>query len=301
MTDQEYLLEILSSQSLNQDSNERKELNKNFATVKTCLENSFGQNPRIIQGGSVIKGTLIRDSYDLDVHFYFSSDDESAGKTLEEIYNSVASALEKDYVIYPKRTAIRLRTRDEEGKFTDLCVDVVPGRYQKDNCGDVFLHQNEGDKERLQTNIHTQITHVCHSGFVEDIRLIKLWNVQNDLNVRTFILELLVIEILKNDIASSLNQKFIKVMQAFSDSLEDLAIEDPANPTGNNLKYAFNDDVRDLLSKCAKNTLEKIKKSGIQSIFELPQKQKASLSQNDLNRLASIASNNANQIKPWFS
>ena len=48
----------------------------------------------------------------------------------------------------------------------DLKVDVVPGRYVDTSQTDVFIHQNEGDKERLKTNIVEHVTHVRDSGII---------------------------------------------------------------------------------------------------------------------------------------
>lgn len=64
--------------------------------------------------------------------------------------------------------------------------------------GVVFLHQAEGDKERLKTNLKKHISHISESGQVDIIRLAKVWKLRSDIDIKTFILELLVIECLED-------------------------------------------------------------------------------------------------------
>src|SRR5690606_1232942 len=116
--------------------------------------------PNFTHGGSRAKGTMIREDYDLDEVCYFDNDDAAPGDTLEEIYDNVAELLEADYQVERKRSALRLRSK----KGKDLKIDIVPGRYVSDTGTDVFLHQNEGDKERLKTNLEVHIEHVRDSG-----------------------------------------------------------------------------------------------------------------------------------------
>lgn len=298
MTDNEYLAAILESQTLKPDSDERKELDRHATEVMEILRNEYGYSPTLIIGGSVEKGTLIAEAYDLDLHFYFANDDDTAGETLEAIYGHVARTLEKVYTLNRKRSAIRLQTRDEAGRFTDLHVDVVPGRFIPDNSGDVFLHQHEGEKGRLKTNIRVQIAHVKQSGVIEAIRLTKLWRERNRLDTKTFILELLIIEILKEHKANSLAEQFVLVLEAFRDQLDEIAIEDPANPTGNDLSLVFNESAKDQLAKAADETLEKIRKDGIQSLFG-EVKTKAAMPDR-VARLNALAGRVTTSYRPWY-
>ena len=63
--------------------------------------------------------------------------------------------------------------------------------------------------------------------------LVKLWRSRNAIGVKTFPLELLVIEVLSGMIFGTLEDRFRRVLDAFADDIDDLQIEDPANPTGN--------------------------------------------------------------------
>ena len=106
MTDNEYLQAVLKSQDLADDSAELKALTARREDVEALLRRAFpDSSPTIRYGGSKAKGTLIKESYDLDIVCYFPHDDTTAGDTLEDIYNNVAAALEKDYAVERKRSA----------------------------------------------------------------------------------------------------------------------------------------------------------------------------------------------------
>ena len=211
MNNNEYLSNILKSQDLDPAGDEYAAMNTHAKAIENLLRDRYGQAPVRIVGGSIAKGTVNREYFDYDLHFYFANEDTQAGSTLQEIFDDMVAVLETAYKTEPKRSAIRLQTRNEDGTFSDLFFDVVPGRFINGSSGDVFLNQNEGDKARLQTNIEKQIAWVRNSGVVPVIRLIKLWKVRCELMAKTFVLELLVIEILKDKALLSLDQQFVHV------------------------------------------------------------------------------------------
>ena len=176
----------------------------------------------------------------------------------------------------------------------------MPGRFQNGSSGDVYLYQNEGEKGRLQTNIQTQIDHVKYSGVIDAIRLVKLWRVRRGLEAKTFVLELLVIEILKDKKHESLADQFIHVLKTFSNGFDDIAIEDPANRYGNDLSLIFSDVVKATLTMTAQETLEQIDKRGLQSVFGKPQSGSvASSIPSVADRLSAIAARSPHRSQPW--
>ncbi len=171
MTPCEYLRSILKQQTLAEDSTELKSLRDKRDEIEKILRGVFGSSPIIKYGGSKAKGTMVLVSYDLDLLCYFPRDEDDAGSTLEELYESVAKALEDaGYKVDRRRSALRVLSV----AGVDFHVDVVPGRYVDDEQDDVFLHQNEGDKERLKTNPDVHIKHVKDSGCIGEIRLAKI-------------------------------------------------------------------------------------------------------------------------------
>jgi len=266
MNDNDYLKKVLKSQTLAEDSEELKALRKHRDAVEKLLRKSFGFAPTIRYGGSMAKGTMNKVSYDLDIICYFPHDSTVAGKTLKEIYDHVCAVLEKDYFVERKASALRLRSRDSKSYKQDFHIDVVPGRYIDDTKTDVFLHQEGGTKEYLKTNLETHINHVKDSGVVEAIRLMKLWRVWNGVVVKPFVLDLLTIKLLDSRKSDDLTSQLEHVWQEFRDHPEELAVEDPANPKGNDLSDLM-DAARWSLSSVARSTLTTLENGGWEAIF----------------------------------
>lgn len=278
MTNNEYLNEILESQTLDDDGDELKLLRRRRNDVDKLLRKKYGSSPSIRYGGSKAKGTMIKDSYDLDVICYFDNDDTTAGETLQEIYEAVAETCEDDYYVERKPSAVRLKCKDSDD-IEDYHIDVVPGRFVDDNRDDVFLYRHSAEKGRQKTNLDVHIDHVKDSGVVNSIRLTKFWRVRNEMSVRNFILELLTIELLKDKKNKSLADQLTHVWTELRDNIDDITIEDPANPTGNDLSELFNSTIKFELSEAAKTALENVEKDDWKAIFgEVPEKKASSAS-----------------------
>ena len=206
MTADEYLKNVLASQALGEDSNEVKALQKHRADVEKLIRDSFKDTALTIRyAGSKAKGTMNKESYDLDIVSYVSSDDNTAGETLEDIYNNHKSALAKKYYVDPRGSALRLKGCDAENLGVDFHIDVVPGRFTDETQTDAYLYQSGGDKKRLKTNLDVHLDHVRDSEVIDAIRLAKLWKVRNALPIRTFVLELAVIKLLEKKKNKSLS------------------------------------------------------------------------------------------------
>lgn len=263
----EYLAKVLELQNLDDDSAELKQLQEERAAVEKLLRKKFGSSPMIRYGGSRAKGTMILEAYDLDVICYFPRDDADAGGTLEDIYGHVRDALQKEYLVAARASALRIQSRDPIKYGTDLRIDVVPGRFTDDSKTDAFLYRASGEKCRLKTNIDVHIKHVKESGVRGAIRLMKLWRVRNALTTRHFPLELLTIELLKDHRSDTIDKQLQHLWEQLRDNVEDLSIEDPANPQGNDLSELLNDSIRSELSSVAGRTLKLIEDRGWEAVF----------------------------------
>lgn len=295
MSDNEYLLELLKSQQLEEGCDELVALDAERDNVEALLTEAFpNSNPNFTHGGSRAKGTMIREDYDLDEVCYFDNDDTGPGETLEEIYDNVADLLESEYRVERKRSALRLKTK----KGKDLKIDIVPGRYVSDHGTDVFIHQNEGDKERLKTDLEVHIAHVRASGCTDVIQLGKLWRTRNGILIRTFPLELLIIDVLAANNSGTLQDRFERVLTAFRDEIDDLVIEDPANPTGNDLFFALTDELGDTLRDAAEDTLIAATDHGWEHVFgALPTSKAAAIPR--VAALAAAATAIGGAAPPW--
>ncbi|MBV8857418.1 MAG: hypothetical protein JOZ02_10840 [Acidobacteria bacterium] len=274
MSDKKYLEDILDLQTLDPDGQEMKDLRARRGEVEKLLRRKFdGCSLTIRYGGSKAKGTMIKEAYDLDMTCYFDRDETGAGDTLQEIYENVEGALADDYLVTRKPSALRLKSKDLNQWAADFHIDVVPGRFIDEKNEDVFLYRSSGEKGRQKTNLDVHIEHVKNSGVTDAIRLLKLWRARNFLSVRHFVLELLTIELLKGKKSLDLPEQLKHVWTELRDNVEDIKIEDPANPTGNDLSELFNATVRQELSSNARRTLELIERSGWEAVFgKVPEK-----------------------------
>jgi hypothetical protein len=267
MTANEYLAKVLSSQTLGSNSSELKDLQDRRAEVEDLLRTHFDDGtPTIRYGGSKAKGTMIKESYDLDIVCYFGHNDTSAGESLEDIYNNVRKALETKYMVESKSSALRLRDASTDKHCADFHIDVVPGRFTDDQKADTFLFISTGEKKRLKTNLDVHVAHVKESGVVDAIRLMKLWKVRNNLSVRNFVLELAVIGLLSSKKDASLATQLKHVWTALRDNIDGITIEDPANPAGNDLSELWK-ACKSELSDAAKRTLEDIESSDWEAVY----------------------------------
>ncbi len=267
MENNEYLKEVLESQTLKSDSDEMQSLQAHRRDVEKILRENYGNSPTIKPGGSNAKGTMIKEAYDLDVICYFDRDDNSAGETLKDIYFNIRDVFRESYYVREKPSALRLKSLKQEDYKTDFHIDVVPGRYSDESNSDTFLYRSSGEKCRQKTNLDVHIEHVKNSGVIDAIRLMKLWRVRNGLFVRHFILELLTIDLLKSKKTASLSTQLEHVWTELRDNIDDISIEDPANPNGNDLSEIFDQNVKQSLKSVALATLSMIELNGWQSVF----------------------------------
>ena len=297
MDKNEYLQKVLKSQTLASDSEELKTLQKHRVDVEELLREHFNKSsPTIRYGGSKAKGTMIREAYDLDVISYFLHNDTDAGETLEDIYKNVSKALSSKYFIEPKPSALRIKDKDPKTYGVDFHIDVVPGRYTDDSKTDVFLYRASGEKKRLKTNLEVHINHVKNSGVIDAIRLLKLWRIRNGLNVKHFALELFTIDLLKKKKSAELSDQLEHVWKELRDNVDAISIEDPANPTGNDLSDLLKSGVRSELSSVARSTLDIIQKSGWETVFGPAAEDKG----NKAVKLQQAAVAVITPTKPWY-
>ena len=208
---------------------------------------------------------MVRTSYDGDLTCYFPHEDEE-DLTLQDLYDEVEQVLQADYVVERKPSALRIRAKAPDSYYEDLHLDVVPGRFTDEDQGDVFLHRTTGEKERLKTNLQVHVEHVKKSGVRPAIRLAKVWNVRHGVDAKTFILELLIVKLLEDKKNAPLPDQLLHVWTEMRDNSADLAVQDPANPSGNDLGPHL-DQCRANVAAVASTTLANIETLGWTSVF----------------------------------
>jgi hypothetical protein len=288
-----YLTKILTSQTFHTNAPELEALRRKRDEVQNAIRFAF-PGASIRYAGSYAKNTMICASYDLDLTCYFDHDNTQAGDNLEDIYQAVQKALEKDYIVTPKTSTLRLEEGQLERQYTH--VDVVPGRFIDDDSGDVFLHQNFGSKLRLKTNLDVHIKAIRDSGLTNTIQLVKYWRELQGLRVKTFVLELLVVKILTPHKLKALSEQLIIFWESLRDGFDSLTIEDPANPEGNDLTPVLAEN-RIGLQASATTTLLTISDSGWEQVLEDPSNTMSESQK--VGAMTSFAQSRVSGAKPW--
>src|SRR5439155_1487929 len=160
-----------------------------------------------------------------------------------------------------------------------------------------FLYQSSGEKKRLKTNLDVHIAHVRDSDVTDAIRLLKLWRVRNGLRIKHFALELLAVKLLKEKKSATLVTQLKHVWEEFRDHWASLSIEDPANPTGNDLSPLLDTSVRNELATVARATVDVIEKSGWQEVFGAIEEKSKEAKVESLRRAAASVTT---PTKPWL-
>ena len=224
MTPEDFLEDLLESQDLTPQ--QETDLQKHKKEVSDFLLAAFDTTPKIKYAGSREKGTMIRDRYDLDIVCYFPHTDT---RSLKEIRDDVSSRLSERYLMQDKPSSERILDLKGAAAPGDFHIDVVPGRFIE-GSDDVFLHVAYGDRERMQTNLKTHIDYIVNSDCVPIIRLVKLWAHRNRVRIKTFVLELFVVDALSGSSnKGNLKEGFLESLEAFKDSFTTTQLVDPAN------------------------------------------------------------------------
>jgi len=258
MNSNQFLSQLLVSQNLSKQQIDI--LTSHREEIEKFLREEFGQEPVIRYAGSKAKGTMILESYDLDIVCYFP---HGSNLTIKEIYNKVADVLGSKYYIERKTSAIRIKSLKEKA---DYHIDVVPGKFVSGSNGDAFLYISSGEQERLQTNIDTHIGYITKSGCQDVIKLMKLWKTRNKLSFKTFVLEIFTVETLKGtQDKNNFTAVMEKLFTALKNGIKATSLKDPAN-SNNTVSEILTDSDKDLLSRKASEVYSTLTRSGFDDV-----------------------------------
>lgn len=169
--------------------------------------------------GSLAKGTGISISSDADIFLSISS---STPGTLAQIYNSLLS-----YVSAAGYSA-RMQNVSVRVSVNGNLIDLVPGRRHSQWGDDHSLYRSKA-QSWIQTNIAKHISYVSGSGRIDEIRILKLWRSQHQLEFPSFFLEMATIDALRYSQKGNLAANVWKVLEHLRDNIQTVRYIDPAN------------------------------------------------------------------------
>lgn len=195
--------------------------------------------------GSFAKGTANASGTDIDLFLSLRSDTTA---TLKDIYDTLFNQLQQSgYAPRQQNVSIGLRV----GSFK---VDLVPGKQQQANSTDHSLWRNRA-QTWTKTNIGTHIAAVQCSGRQNEIRVIKLWRNQRDLDFPSFYLELSVIAALSGNTQPGFSDRVWTALTYLSNRFENARAVDPAN-TNNIISDDLSESGKTAIARAASETLK---------------------------------------------
>ena len=222
MTINSFLEDTLNNQKIPESS--KREMQNDREKYELIINKiSDLKKPTPYWGGSYGKNTMIKDSYDIDILLYYPADEP---KSLVEIYFTVKTALENSGErVIQKNVALRIEKR--EGYH----IDIVPAkRYSTDEMY-ANIYRSKMDK-LLKTSVRKQIEIVSNFGRRDILKLMKLWKVRNNINIPSFLIELISIQIIE-DPSISKESAIKRILKFLSTKIETCRILDPSNPNNN--------------------------------------------------------------------
>lgn len=218
MDNEKYLRKILAEQNLNQNQN--RQLKELRMKIRDQLEEILEEKPTVYYAGSFRKKTMIKASYDLDIVLYWSS---KVSSTVKNLYTKVGSELQKNWN--------RLRAKKvgwEIGFDGDFHIDVIPGKRKHKSYREAYLYNRETDG-RFLTSINKQVNYIKRRRRSSVIKLVKLWKIKNEVPIKTFIPELMVVIGCKGLRRRDLGLQLKTALKYIADNITTIRLEDPAN------------------------------------------------------------------------
>lgn len=218
--DNHYLREILLREAVANsiDAPARRVL----ADLGPVIVHWAGNNlAKLHPSGSFAKGTANRSSTDIDL--FISLHQDTPG-TLRDIYFSLDQALrDAGYIVRRQNVSLHIRI----GAFS---VDLVPARRHNRLTLDHSLYLRRRDTW-IKTNVGKHIDWVHTTGRRDEMRLMKLWRHQHNLDWPSFLVELTTARALQGPmLPDTLSTNLRRAFAFLRDHFEHARFTDPANP-----------------------------------------------------------------------
>jgi hypothetical protein len=217
MTADTYLQVILNREAV--DTSPTSPVRNVQAILQPFLLQWAGTQVRLVHpSGSFAKGTANRSGTDIDLFISLKSDTTN---TLKEIYLSLFNMMQtRGYS--PKQQSVSINVR-----VNGYAVDLVPAKHQGGNSEYHSLYHRRADTW-TQTNVANHIAKVAGAGRCREMRILKLWRNQKELDFPSFYLELTMIDALSSA-RGTLSQNVWSSLVYLRDRFTNARVVDPAN------------------------------------------------------------------------
>ncbi len=167
----------------------------------------------------------------------------------------------------------------------DLLFDVTPGRIIEEDETRLNLHLNgDEEKNRQQTDIEKQIAKIhkdiddvsARKKARECIKFLKVWKYKHDKKMKSFFVELFVIQAFKEQDIDSTRGKWERlkaVIEFMRDKITTINLKDPGNES-NNVSDSLTDDEKEDFKNDFTEMLEKIEDDELKLKYYFPVNEK---------------------------
>lgn len=230
-----YLRKIILKNSLTDD--ERNELRSKVRPLQREVRRWAGEYlDGIRPSGSFEKETAVKDSVDIDL---LISIKRTHPDTLKEIYHSLYEVLEQ-MGMEPRKQNVSIGL-----VYNGVKVDLVPAKRMPNRIYNHSIYVRKLDSWK-KTNIQNHIKVIKESNHKCIVKLLKIWRNQHGIEFPSFLIELVVLNALKEKKIRQIDKRFICVLRYLQEDLINQKIVDPVNA---------NNVVSDTISKLEKNVI----------------------------------------------
>ena len=213
--------------------------------------------------GSSVKGTSIQGS-DIDIQLRFKKQGQTIGQNFNDVLNFLEEKLhdpELDSIRTQRHSVgIAFGINDEKHR-----IDVVPSRHSMNKNNDDYIYVNNtsifGEPTYKKINANKQLKVFNFSNQEKMvIKLLKVLKKENDLNIKSIYIELLVKKAFEHrPMPSNIELCLHKVLKYIADNIQRLRIIDPAN-TNNVISDTLTYEEKELISDYFSSMIDDLKK-----------------------------------------
>jgi len=220
MDDEEFLRTVLNDlEPLQSQIDSLLRLRDN---IRSCIFDNIGGRKSMFMAGSFKKKTMIKRHYDLDMFIIWAPGFIPLNE-IEDLFYMVKDALKSRWRrIEKKRVGWRIPYENE------FHVDVIPSIEDENDSNYSYLY-NCYENTRLRTSMLIHMEHIERYNRRNVIKLLKLWKYRRDVQIKTFLLEIMTHLACYDVTRDSLSEQLEAVFEYIANNIVNKEFYDPAN------------------------------------------------------------------------
>ncbi len=244
-TNEEFFQKLINAQEISQK--QLDQLDALYEKIEDVLKSGLKGEISTYKGGSIVKGTGLKESFDLNIVVY-STD---SNKKPRDFHAEVGRVLRKKWKnSRPKNLGWEIRIK------SNFHVDVLPATLTNRDPKYALFYDTVTEGP-LETSIEYQDELIRDSNRNLAIKLLKLWKLRRKSTINSFLLENIVVNCCRGIKRDQLEKQLTRIFKHVKDNLksDSLKITDPAN-SDNDLSALISTSTKAGLKTSIKETEE---------------------------------------------